>query len=178
MRSSDPLLTVGHSTQPLDELLARLARHDVRALADVRAFPASRANPQYHRDALGPALARAGVRYEWLPALGGRRPRPKGPPRFGGWTEPGFKGYEAHMTTAEFALGLDRLLALAREAAPARTAFMCSEARWWSCHRSMIADALAARGLRVLHLMGDDLVPHPFEARRNRYLPGVLPAVE
>ncbi len=169
-----PLLTVGHSTRPLEDFLALLRRHGVRSLADVRAFPTSRANPQFRRDVLEPALAAAGIRYEWLRALGGRRPRPKGPPRFGGWTELGFQGYEAHMTTAEFAEGLARLLAIARETAPGRTAFMCSEAKWWGCHRSMIADALAARGLTVLHVMDGDLVPHPFDARRGRYAPGVL----
>lgn len=172
------LLSVGHSTKPLDAFVALLRRHGVATLADVRAFPASRANPQFHRDVLAPALAAAGVRYEWLPALGGRRPRPKGPPRFGGWTEPGFQGYEAHMTTAEFAEGLARLLALAREAAPARLAFMCGEAKWWGCHRAMIADALAARGVAVAHVMDAEVVPHPFESRRGRYGRGVLPALE
>ena len=170
-----PLLSIGHSTRPLPELLDLLARHGVRSLADVRAFPGSRANPQYRRESLEPALVAAGIRYEWIPALGGRRPRPPGPARFGGWTEPGFLGYEAHMSTEEFASGLTRLLTLARETAPARTAFMCSEARWWSCHRSMIADALAARGLVVRHVMDGDLVAHPLEARRGRYAPGILP---
>ncbi|HEX7127695.1 MAG TPA: DUF488 domain-containing protein [Thermodesulfobacteriota bacterium] len=171
-----PLLTIGHSTRPLPGLIALLARHGVRSLADVRAFPGSRANPQYRRESLEPALAAAGIRYEWIPALGGRRPRPPGPPRLGGWSEPGFQGYEAHMSTDEFASGLARLLALARETAPDRTAFMCSEARWWSCHRAMIADALAARGLAVRHIMDADLVAHPLDARRDRYAPGTLPA--
>lgn len=175
MDTLPPLLTIGHSTRPLADLLALLARHGARCLADVRAFPASRANPQYRRESLESALAAAGIRYEWIAALGGRRPRPGGAPRFGGWTEPGFQGYEAHMSTEEFAGGLARLLALARETAPERTAFMCSEAKWWGCHRSMIADALAARGVAVWHVMGGDLTPHPLEARRGRYAPGTLP---
>ncbi len=175
MDTLPPLLTIGHSTHALADLVDLLGRHGVRSLADVRAFPASRANPQHRRESLEPALAAAGVRYEWIAALGGRRPRPKGPPRFGGWTEPGFQGYEAHMSTDEFAGGLARLLALARETAPGRTAFMCSESRWWSCHRSMIADALAARGFEVYHIMDGALTAHPLDARRDRYAPGVLP---
>jgi uncharacterized protein (DUF488 family) len=169
------LLTIGHSTLALEAFLGRLARHEVGVLCDVRAFPASRTNPQFDREALEPAAAAAGIRYLWIPELGGRRPRPRGAPRFGGWTEPGFQGYEAHMTTEEFARGLARLLAAAGDAPPARAAFMCSEARWWSCHRAMVADALAARGHDVFHVMEQGLVPHPLEARRGRYAPGVLP---
>jgi uncharacterized protein (DUF488 family) len=168
------LLTIGHSTLALDAFLARLARHEVGVLCDVRAVPGSRVNPQFRRETLGPAAAAAGIPYLWIPELGGRRPRPRGAPRFGGWTEPGFQGYEAHMTTEEFARGLGRLLAAAGDAAPARTAFMCSEARWWSCHRAMVADALAALGHEVFHVMEVGLVPHPLEARRGRYAAGVL----
>jgi uncharacterized protein (DUF488 family) len=31
---------------------------------------------------------------------------------------------------------------------------MCAESLPWHCHRSLIADALVARGLRVVHLFG------------------------
>jgi uncharacterized protein (DUF488 family) len=31
---------------------------------------------------------------------------------------------------------------------------MCAEALPWRCHRGLIADALVARGLPVLHLLG------------------------
>src|SRR5206468_11145926 len=33
------------------------------------------------------------------------------------------------------------------------TAIICAESLWWRCHRRMIADALMARGVEVLHLM-------------------------
>ena len=43
------------------------------------------------------------------------------------------------------------------------TAFMCSEAVWWSCHRSMVADYLKVKGWKVLHIMGlNNAVEHPF----------------
>lgn len=35
-----------------------------------------------------------------------------------------------------------------------RTAYMCSEAVWWHCHRSMVSDYLKVRGWKVMHLMG------------------------
>ena len=31
---------------------------------------------------------------------------------------------------------------------------MCAEAVPWKCHRQLIADALAARGAEVVHLLG------------------------
>jgi uncharacterized protein (DUF488 family) len=35
-----------------------------------------------------------------------------------------------------------------------RTAIMCSEAFWWRCHRSMIAEHLEAMGVCVMHILG------------------------
>jgi uncharacterized protein (DUF488 family) len=49
------------------------------------------------------------------------------------------------------------------DAAGARTAIMCAEAPWWRCHRALIADAFKARGMEVLHIMGEaSPVPHPY----------------
>lgn len=185
------ILTVGHSNRSLPDFLALLRAHRVGLLADVRAFPASRTHPHFAREPLAAALARAGIDYLWIPELGGRRRRPPGAPRFGGWTEPAFQAYEAHMATAEFEAGLARLLeaaglagasggvaGAAPDAAPEpparRPAVMCAEAAWWRCHRSMIADALAARGVPVFHILDDREIPHPLEDRRGRYPPGLL----
>jgi uncharacterized protein (DUF488 family) len=44
-----------------------------------------------------------------------------------------------------------------------RTAIMCSEAVWWRCHRSMIADYLKAHGVQVLHIQAINKVQeHPY----------------
>jgi uncharacterized protein (DUF488 family) len=34
-----------------------------------------------------------------------------------------------------------------------KTAMMCAEAVPWRCHRSLIADALAVRGIRAAHIV-------------------------
>jgi uncharacterized protein (DUF488 family) len=143
------VVTLGHSTRPLDELLALLRDHEVRVLADVRAFPRSRRNPQFNIDTLPAALAAAGIGYRHFPELGGRRAaRPDSPNA--AWREPGFRGFADYMETAAFARGLDELVALgARE----RVCVMCAEAQPWRCHRSLIADALVARGIAVEHIM-------------------------
>ena len=42
---------------------------------------------------------------------------------------------------------------------------MCSEAVWWRCHRSMIADYLKVRGWKVLHILNNKKAEeHPFTA--------------
>jgi uncharacterized protein (DUF488 family) len=142
--------TLGHSTRSAEELLALLRAHGIGGVADVRRFPASRRHPQFARESLAETLAGAGVRYDWLPALGGRRaPRPDSP--HVAWREPGFRAYADHMETEEFRAGLETLLGLA---AARPTAVLCAEAMPWRCHRQLIADALVVRGVTVLHVLG------------------------
>src|SRR5690606_12256237 len=54
------VLTVGHSTRSLEEFIGLLRAHEVGLLADVRAFPRSRRNPQFNVDTLPEALRGAG----------------------------------------------------------------------------------------------------------------------
>jgi uncharacterized protein (DUF488 family) len=122
----------------------------VEALADVRRYPASRRVPWFSREPLAAALEGAGIEYVHLPELGGRRdPRPGS--RNGGWRVRQFQGYADHMASGEFAAGLRRLEAVARER---HTAVMCAEALWWRCHRRLLSDALLTRGWDVAHLDG------------------------
>ncbi len=45
------------------------------------------------------------------------------------------------------------------------TAYMCSEAVWWRCHRSMVSDYLKWKGWHVLHIIGsNNIQEHPFTA--------------
>jgi uncharacterized protein (DUF488 family) len=142
--------TVGHSTLPLESFLALLGTEAIGAVADVRRFPASRRHPHFGREALADALERAGVRYVWLPGLGGRREGRGASPHVA-WRSASFRAYADHMETPEFASELTRLLELA---AAHRTAVLCAEAVPWRCHRQLIADALLARGIEVRHLIG------------------------
>lgn len=43
--------------------------------------------------------------------------------------------------------------ALAEALAAPRPCFMCAETEWRRCHRSLIAELLAARGREVVHLL-------------------------
>lgn len=152
-----PILTVGHSTHPLDVFLELLRDAGVEQVADVRRFPGSRRHPQYGAAALSTALAEQAIGYEHVGELGGRRPMLPGSCN-DGWRVSGFRGYADHVRTPEFADGLARLEALS---ARRRVAVMCAEAQWWRCHRRVLADVLVLRGYDVRHLMGDGrLVDH------------------
>jgi len=126
-----------------------LREHGIAGIADVRRFPASRRHPHFGREALAEMLAAAGLYYDWLPALGGRRaPRPDSPHT--AWREPAFRAYADHMETEEFRAGLEQVIRLV-EVRP--TAVMCAEAVPWRCHRQLVADALVARGVEVRHVL-------------------------
>ena len=82
------LWSIGHSTRPLDELVAMLREAGVVRLADVRRFPGSRRNPQYSAESLALSMPGAGIEYVPMPELGGRRPpRPDSPHT--AWRVPG-----------------------------------------------------------------------------------------
>jgi uncharacterized protein (DUF488 family) len=143
---SKPLvLTVGHSTRPLDTFITLLQAHAVERLVDVRTVPRSRHNPQFNRDALPEALANHGIRYEHDPRLGGLRHTHAGSLNTG-WRNLSFRGYADYMLTTEFTESLAHLVTTAgRE----RTVLMCAEAVPWRCHRSLIGDALLVHGFAV-----------------------------
>ena len=147
------IYTVGHSTRSAEELIGMLSEAGVRALVDVRRFPASRRHPQHNRAALEARLGEVGVAYHWLgEALGGRVPQ-RLPPEHSpnaAWQVAAFRHYADAMTTASFRAGIATLEAIARTQP---TAFMCAERLWWSCHRRLIADYLTVRGWPVVHLL-------------------------
>jgi uncharacterized protein (DUF488 family) len=139
------VFTVGHSTRPIDAFTHLLKAHGIQRVIDVRSFPRSRHNPQFSRDLLCSSLQRWRIHYSHLPGLGGRR-HPRKDSRNTGWRNPSFRGYADYMETPAFATAVDQCLALAQKE---RVALMCAEAVPWRCHRSLIADALLARGVEA-----------------------------
>jgi uncharacterized protein (DUF488 family) len=148
------VLTLGHSTRPIEELVSLLKAHGATRLVDVRTVPRSRRNPQFNADALPGTLAPSGISYTHLGGLGGlRRPRKDSPNA--GWRNESFRGYADYMQTREFLENLEHLIEMARHE---RVAIMCAEAVPWRCHRSLIADALLVRGVHVDEIVGEDRV--------------------
>jgi len=145
------LWTVGHSNHPIEKLIGILQAHNIEIVIDVRRFPASRKWPHFNAAALGAALAAAGILYRGLPELGGRRrPRPDSPHT--AWRVEAFRGYADFMDTPEFARGREKIEQIAGEM---RAALLCAEALPWRCHRSLIADALVARGWEVGDILSE-----------------------
>jgi uncharacterized protein (DUF488 family) len=163
------VMTIGHSTRPIDEFIHLLRSHGVERLVDVRTVPRSRHNPQFNRDALSHSLHAAHIHYTYMPGLGGFRRARKAVPvdvveanslpsasmqknssaihsLNAGWRNASFRGYADYMQTAEFEQHLEKLIELTRIE---RVAIMCAEAVPWRCHRSLIADALTVRGIEA-----------------------------
>jgi uncharacterized protein (DUF488 family) len=145
--SARPLvvMTVGHSTRLAADFIHLLEAHDVQRLVDVRTIPRSRNNPQFNRGQLGVALHSARLHYRYMPGLGGLRHARRDSIN-NGWHNSSFRGFADYMQTPEFRKHVDDLIELAKWE---RIAVMCAEAVPWRCHRSLIADALLARGIEV-----------------------------
>ena len=143
------VLTIGHSNRTWKEFLEILRAHCVKSVIDVRSIPRSRHNPQFNREMLSTKLRAARIGYVHLRKLGGLRHARRDSPNMG-WRNASFRGFADYMQTSEFETGLRRLMKLAGQK---RSAIMCAEAVPWRCHRSLIADALTIRGIRVDDIM-------------------------
>lgn len=148
----DAVWSIGHSNRPWDAFAAIIRTHDIRAIVDVRAYPASRRWPHFNREAMAQALAAEDLTYHWLPALGGRRRSTRIDSPHRAWTVEAFRYYADYMETDEFRTGLDALVEIAHERP---TAFLCAEAVHWRCHRRLVADRLKSLGWRVWHLTSE-----------------------
>jgi len=168
--TSPLVLTVGHSTRSIDDFIQLLLAHDVTFVADVRTIPRSRHNPQFNKETLWKSLKKGHVGYAHFPGLGGLRHPNRTSPNLG-WRNTSFRGYADYMQTRGFELALEEALQLAGRQ---QLALMCAEAVPWRCHRSLIADALLVRGIRVEHIMSPtNCRPHtltPFAEVRGTHL--------
>src|SRR5260370_29920715 len=143
------VLTIGHSNRSWHDFLDLLRAHRVKRVIDVRIIPRSRHNPQFNREILSAKLRSARIGYVHLRKLGGLRHARRDSPNMG-WRNTSFRGFDDYMQTSEFEAGLHRLIKLV---AQKPSAIMCAEAVPWRCHRSLIADALTVRGIRVDDIM-------------------------
>jgi uncharacterized protein (DUF488 family) len=158
---SKTIWTIGHSTRPFEEFLAMLQSFEIKLVADIRSYPGSRRFPQYNKETLEITLPQNKIQYVHLKDLGGRR-KTSPDSKNTAWRHVAFRGYADYMETESFKKGIIELEEIASRQ---RTAYMCSEAVWWRCHRSMVSDYLKAHGWKVMHIMGigkDE--EHPYTA--------------
>lgn len=147
-----PVYTIGHSNRTVEAFIDLLTAQNVTQLVDIRSMTMSRANPQFNAEPLAASLAKRGISYLHIAALGGLRRRSFDVPQDlnGVWRNRSFHNYADYALSDGFHAGLEELCSLAETAV---TAIMCAEAVWWRCHRRIVADYLLARGLTVLHIM-------------------------
>jgi uncharacterized protein (DUF488 family) len=143
------VLTIGHSTRSWKAFLELLRMYDIGRVIDVRSIPRSRHNPQFNRETLSTKLRSSRISYVHLRKLGGLRHARRDSPNMG-WRNASFRGFADYMQTPDFEMGLERLIKLAKQK---KSVLMCAEAVPWRCHRSLIADALVVRGIRVADII-------------------------
>lgn len=144
------IYSIGHSVHSIEFFLDMLKSFDIEMLIDIRRFPGSRKYPWFNKESLEDVLSENNIGYIHLEELGGRRKvRPDSVNNR--WQNISFQGYADYMQTTEFETGVKKLQ---KTALKNITAFMCSEALWWRCHRSMVSDYLKAKGWNVIHIMG------------------------
>src|SRR3954469_3604774 len=156
------LYTIGHSTRPIDELIAALQAHSIQTLVDIRAFPMSRRLPHFNRENLEKTLAESGIRYRWMKELGGMRKKSLEESPNVALRTSSFRNYADHMLSPKFEQAMAELLALAEHL---RTAYMCAERVYFKCHRMLVSDWLVAHGHEVLHI--DNVKP----AKTHKLMP-------
>lgn len=153
--------TIGHSTRTKDEFIAMLQSFNIEMVADVRHYPGSRKFPQFNKEEIRVSLSQNNIGYTHIVELGGRR-KANIESQNTVWRHPAFRAYADYMETGSFKEGITLLEDIATKA---RTAYMCSEAVWWRCHRSMISDYLKVNGWKVMHIMAiAKAEEHPYTA--------------
>jgi uncharacterized protein (DUF488 family) len=151
--------TIGHSTRTLEEFVVLLNSFHITMLVDIRNYPGSRRFPHFNKEALEISLPSNDINYIHLKELGGRRKPVEGSTNTA-WRNQAFRGYADYMQTDEFKKAINKLELLAEKQS---TAYMCSEAVWWSCHRALVSDYLKWKGWVVMHIMNQQkATEHPY----------------
>jgi uncharacterized protein (DUF488 family) len=151
--------TIGHSTHTIETFCEMLQSFEISMLVDVRNYPGSKRYPHFNKEALEISLPSNKIAYVHLKNLGGRRKPVPGSINTR-WKNTAFRGYADYMQTNEF---MDAITMLEKIALQQNTAYMCSEAVWWSCHRALISDFLKTRGWKVMHIMNKGKAnEHPY----------------
>jgi uncharacterized protein (DUF488 family) len=141
------ILTVGHSSLPIDQFIGLLTQHDVHVVVDVRSQPVSRRFPQFSYEDLKDTLRHTGIQYLFLGReLGARR------------TEPEVyvddqASYELIAKCPDFREGVRRVIVGADRY---RMSLMCAEKDPLTCHRAiLVCRNLKSFGLSICHICGD-----------------------
>lgn len=160
MSSAEKIIyTIGHSTNTFEKFVSLLIAFKIELLVDIRSYPGSKRYPHFNKENLIKNLPEPIILYKHFPELGGRRKAISNTKNVA-WKNEAFRGYADYMETDEFIQSIHNLETAASEAT---TAYMCSEAVWWRCHRSLVSDYLKWKGWQVMHIMNiNKAQEHPY----------------
>ena len=146
------IFTLGHSTLPIERFVALLRAYGIERLVDIRTVPRSRHNPQFNDSALAGTLAAEHV--EYIPDAGAGRIAacPQGFSQTPAGATPAFAATPTICKRSNSRRRSTGSLQMSRQR---RVAIMCAEAVPWRCHRSLVADALAARAVPVIEILSE-----------------------
>ena len=140
------LFTIGYEKTTQAGFIDTLKAAGVNTLIDVRDLPNSR-RAGFSKNVLAASLDAVGIGYVHLKGLG--TPKEGRLAGRAGQRERFWAIVERQLATPEAAHDLERAAAIAGEA-PA--CLLCLEADPKICHRSRVAEMLAPRGFKVVHL--------------------------
>lgn len=150
-----PLTTIGYESTTSADLVRALGDAGVDLLVDVRAVASSR-RPGFAKTRLSESLRDAGIEYLHLKSLG--TPAEGRAAARAGRHDELRRIFLEHLATPSAQAELEVLEQLVRSGR--RVSLLCLEREPAHCHRSMVADALAARtGAPVVHLFAGDADP-------------------
>ncbi len=127
------IFTLGHSTRKFEEFLEILEFFNIQQVIDVRRFPSSKKFPWFNKEFLESELKKRNIIYIHLPDLGGYRE----------------EGYEEFSKSEEFKKAIKKLI---KKIDNKKSVIFCSEFKWWKCHRRYIANELAKKRWKVIHI--------------------------
>lgn len=140
------ILTLGYEGIPADGFVALLKRSGVERVVDVREVPLSR-KPGFSKTALKARLEAAGIDYVHKVQFGCPKPVRDAYRESGDWTKY-TRGFMRHLSKQGVSIA-----ELANEASKVTSCLICYEADYTMCHRSMVAEAVAAQSkLKIEHL--------------------------
>jgi uncharacterized protein (DUF488 family) len=188
------LYSLGHSTLSTEDYVALCKQYKIKHIVDVRSHPSSWIE-HFSSEAMAEWLKAAGIGYLHAADMAGwtaahlslaeqfpevdipayskgfwpkARARKKSPD-FEGWSNLALWEYQFFTTLPAFqhaARNLEQIVAIGDS-----VAVSCSEALWWQCHRSMIADYMGyVHNRDVIHLRpGERSHAVSLQGRLNRY---------
>lgn len=153
------IFTIGHSTRLFEDFVTMLLSFNIQVLADVRSYPGSRWFPHFNKERMRVELAKHNIEYMHFKELGGRKDADATANKKSK-QQSAFAGYANYMKTEPYRTSENDLVEIAAEKT---VAYMCAEADWRKCHRSLMSDSLKKKGWNVEHIIGvEKIEPHQY----------------